>query len=104
MTLRDVVDAALTAESTEPGDEAVAELARRYAAAIDAGFDNPADVAKVGAALLSALEALHLSPRARAAAQKGLKPSGASPRTRLDELRERRARKDAAPPADAAVP
>lgn len=58
----------------------------------------------LGPKLLAALDALLLSPRARAAAQKGMKQSGKPGASRLDELRERRARKHGAPAGDAAAP
>ena len=58
----------------------------------------------LGPKLLAALDALLLSPRARAAAQKGMKQSGKPGASRLDELRERRARKHGSPTGDAATP
>jgi hypothetical protein len=95
-----VVEAVLSAEPPKPQDVAVSALALTYAREIDAG----GDLTKLGPSLLGALEALHLSPRARAAAQKGMKQSakpGASP---LDELRNRRARKHGAAAGDATTP
>jgi len=79
---------ALAARRVGAQDRAAAELALTYAAAIDAG----GDLAKIGPALLSALEALQMSPRARAAGRKagtGERPA-ANP---LDQLAARRARK-----------
>lgn len=66
-------------------DRAVAELALTYARDIDAG----ADLSKLGPALLAALEALQLSPRARKAVKIDDKPA-VNP---LDQLAERRAGK-----------
>lgn len=62
-------------------DSAAVELALKYAAELDAG----GDLVRVGPLLLSALEALQLTPRSRAA--KGGDDVGANP---LDELRARR--------------
>ena len=77
------------------------ELALSYAFAIDEG----GDLQKLGPPLLGALEALHLSPRARAAAMKGAKTNApVSSGNPLDELRDRRARKSRAAHLDAATP
>lgn len=85
-----VIASAAAADST---DAAAMELAMIYAEAIDLG----GDVAKLGPPLLAALEALHLTPRARAS-KGGTTVGGSSP---LDELRARRARRDNAPALDA---
>lgn len=95
MTLTEAVTAAVA--GIEARDQAVAELALTYARAIDAGAE---DLSKVGPALLAALEALQLSPRARKAVKTGDKPA-ANP---LDQLAARRARADRAAPVDAAAP
>lgn len=58
----------------------------------------------LGPKLLAALEALGMSPRARAAQQKGTKTGDRRTPTRLDELRAARERKHATPPRDAATP
>jgi hypothetical protein len=76
-------------------DRAVAELALTYARDIDAG----GDLAKLGPALLAALEALQLSPRARKAVKIDDKPSV----SKLDQLAERR-RARSAPALDATAP
>lgn len=92
--LRDVVATALEADPVAPLDSAVARLALTYASEIDSG----GDLAKLGPALLAALEALHMSPRARAVARRGVNGVAVPFGGELDELRERRARKD--PTAD----
>ncbi len=85
-TLADAVTAALATVKVTPADGGAVRLAGVYAAAID---DDPAQVGKLGPGLLAVLEALGMSPRARAAiAGKGVKDAPA--RNRLDELRERR--------------
>lgn len=78
-------------------DQAVRDLALTYARALD----NGGDLTKIGPALLAALEALQLSPRAR----KAVTPVAGQPRTNpLDELAAARARKGAAPDLDAGTP
>ncbi|GLI00316.1 hypothetical protein Pa4123_55920 [Phytohabitans aurantiacus] len=76
-------------------DQAAAELALTYARAIDAG----GDLTRLGPQLLTALEALMLTPRARAAALKvvggdsstpAAAPAAPAPGNPLDELRQRR--------------
>lgn len=84
--LEQAVRDALAVKPAAPEDKAVAALALEYAKQLDEG----AAAEKVGPPLLAALEALHMSPRARGAAKKGTaddKPS-ANP---LDELAARRA-------------
>lgn len=76
-------------------DRAVAELALTYARDIDGG----GDLAKLGPALLAALEALQLSPRAR----KVVKADDQPAISKLDQLAERR-RARSAPAVDAAAP
>lgn len=101
MSVRAAVDAALLVDPPDDRDQAVAALARHYADAIDTG---ECDLAKIGPALLSALEALQMSARARAVAQRGKATSERSPgQSRLDELRDRRARKNGATAVDAAA-
>jgi hypothetical protein len=92
MLLTEAVTTAVA--GVEARDQAVAELALTYARAIDAGVE---DLSKVGPALLAALEALQLSPRARKAVKIDDKP-GANP---LDELANARARKSRAETVDA---
>ena len=95
--LAKTVRAAARAVKTEPRDKAVLELAVQYAERLDrehkcadCGRGLDADLAKIGPALLQALEALQLSPRAR----KAVKTHGAAPVTNpLDQLAERRAGK-----------
>lgn len=92
------VESAAEQGGIEPRDRAVLDLALAYAKAID---DGEADLAKVGPALLAALEALRLSPRARAAAMKGgTDDKAGSP---LDQLAARRAGKGRTPTVDAAT-
>jgi hypothetical protein len=91
------VKSAVEAGGIDLRDQAAVDLALTYAAAIDdVGGECPdcgrhgADLAKLGPALLAALEALHMSPRARAAVKKAVtddKPA-ANP---LDQLADRRA-------------
>lgn len=65
-------------------------------------IEDGGDLAKLGPPLLAAMEALHLTPRARAAAKKAvtIREPAASP---LDELAGRRAGKGRAAPVDAAA-
>jgi hypothetical protein len=96
--LAQVVEEALAAQPVEARDAATAELAMTYARNIDDG----GDLAKVGPALLAALDALLMSPRARAAAKKAVtseKPA-ANP---LDQLAAARARRGQPADRDAAT-
>lgn len=78
-------------EPYKPQDKALAHLALAYAEAID----NMGDLPKLGPALLTALESLQLSPRARAIVKKGVTTNEQRPKVNpLDELRERRIRKN----------
>jgi hypothetical protein len=81
---------------TDPRDRATADLALVYAREIDDG----GDLAKLGPALLSALEALQLSPRARKAVKTDDRPAG----NPLDQLAAARARKSGTSNLDAAIP
>jgi hypothetical protein len=81
----------------EVRDQAAAELALTYARELDAGCE---DIAKIGPALLACLAALLLTPAARAAA-KGVPGASDKPKSRLDEIAERRARKSRAADLDA---
>lgn len=88
------------AEAIEGVDLAAVELAATYGKAIDEGDD----VDKIGPLLMTALESLLMTPRARAATVKGgdRDSRGSNP---LDELRARRgARVNNAPPVDSAAP
>lgn len=94
-----------------PTDVAAAELAITYAKAID--DSGPAceecgrhggDVVKAGPLLLAALDALQLTPKARAAVQKGVKDA-ANRSNPLDELRARRGARGNNPPVvDSSAP
>jgi hypothetical protein len=78
-------------------DAATRDLALTYARAID----NGGDLTKLGPALLSTLEALQLSPRAR----KAVTPIAGQPKLNpLDEIAERRRRKRDAPAVDTGTP
>jgi hypothetical protein len=109
MSVREEVEAALDHEPVSARDRATATLALTYAAAIDGhepceecGCHGCGDLAKLGPALLACLEALLMSPRARAAAKKAVTTSepAANP---LDQLAGRRARKSRAATVDPAV-
>lgn len=90
--LSGAVRATLDQFPPDPRDRAAAALALTYVSEIEMG----GDLTKLGPSLLAALEALQLTPRARAIAEKGKRNDASTgPRSRLDELRERRARKDA---------
>jgi hypothetical protein len=98
MSLVTAVRAAVKALSLAPEDQAAVQLAIRYAVAIDAG--EP--VEKCGPPLLVVLEALGMTPKARAAVKGGTSASpSASP---LDELRARRVRRNGPEDLDAAAP
>jgi hypothetical protein len=88
-------------------DTAAVRLAYGYASNLDGG----GDIIKVGPLLLSALDALGMTPRARAALVKGTSGGDdsappAAPTAipgALDQIRERRARKSRAEAVDAAT-
>jgi len=86
MSLATAVEQAISALDLSEADKAAAELATAYATRIDDG----ADLDKTGPLLFTVLEALLMTPRARAAVLKGGNRDG-STRNPLDELRERRA-------------
>lgn len=101
-TLAYAVRDALGDLETVPKDGGAVRLALVYAEAIDV---DPAQLAKLGPGLLAVLEALGMSPRSRASILgKGVAGS-APPRSRLDELRERRrARVDGTAAVDPTAP
>lgn len=82
---------AFEAEPPQDRDVPLSLLAIQYAAEIDAGVDEK-ELSKIGGALLAALEALQMSPRARALAQRGMMPSEPAKRG-LDQLRAARERR-----------
>lgn len=87
------------------GQQAADDDARaRYVDIIRAALAEHSVMSDLGPKLLAALDALGMSPRARAALQKGAKNGDRPAPSRLDELRAARARKNAAPTADAAAP
>lgn len=83
-----------------PVDLAAAGLALTVARDVDLG----ADLSKMGPVLLRVLDALQMTPKSRAVAQRGGPGEPAAARSPLDELRERRARKHGAPDMDATAP
>lgn len=88
-TLLAAVQAALGEVEKEPKEAGAVRLALVYAEQID---DDPAQLAKLGPGLLAVLESLAMTPRARAAVLgKGVAPRDNVPKSRADELRERRA-------------
>lgn len=101
MTMHDAVQRALDAEPCGERDKAVAALALLYADEIDACEEGA--LKDVGPKLLQALEALQMSPRARAIAKKGAAADGPARQSKMDELRERRARKNPGPNGTTAV-
>lgn len=98
------LEAALTdVEATlQPRDGAMVELARTLAAGIDA---YPSDMAKLAPQLANVLDALLMSPRARASVtRKGVTPDGPHLDS-VDELRQRRsARQHGTTAVDSAAP
>jgi hypothetical protein len=108
MSLREEVEAALDAEPGSNRDRGAAALALTYAARIDGdtrcedcGGPAGADLTKLGPALLTALEALGLTPRARKAVKSDGQQPAANP---LDELAARRAGLSNPQAVDAAAP
>ena len=93
---------ALAAHPPGPRDQGAVALALTYAKELDMG----GDLAKLGPALLACLDALQMTPRARAVAQRGGtgKPDEHPATTRMDELRARRAGKNGAAAMDAPAP
>jgi hypothetical protein len=94
------VTAALREMDLQASDGAARRLALQYASLLE-GASDPADIVRLGRGLLSVLESLGMTPRARAAlARKG----GVSGRNDLaaHRARRRRAREHGAPPVDSA--
>lgn len=102
MRLVDALKMAMVAAPPDARDQAAAALAVTYATEID----NGGELAKLGPGLLAALDALQMTARARAVAQKagGRGEPDVVKRGPLDELRERRARKGDAADIDPAAP
>jgi hypothetical protein len=96
MGLRESVQASVSAIA-DPQDQAAVDLALTYATDIDSG---EGDLTKLGPALLVALEALGLTPRARKAVRTSDQPA-TNP---LDQLAERRAGRGRPQAVDAAAP
>jgi hypothetical protein len=78
-------------QALDDEDAPTAQLALTYARTIDAHLELLPDL---GPKLLATLEALLLTPKAKAAAMRGVKDAQ-RPKSPLDELRARRARKSA---------
>jgi hypothetical protein len=94
--LEEAVRDSLAGVSSETADAAARLLAITYARQID----ENGDLAKLGPALLNALEALGLTPRAR----KAVKSDGQQPASPLDALAARRAGRGRPEAVDAAAP
>lgn len=89
--------------SFEPKDRAAIELARHLASQMDVEEES-APFVKLADSYLRTLESLQMTPRARALAQKGITANEPDkPQSRLDELRERRARKSRTEAVDTAT-
>lgn len=92
-SISEALEKALAALPTgvDQRDEAIAQLARVYAAALDKTTNHNV-IIRLGAELQSCLETLHLTPRARQAVKGGGDRNGkSSPLDRVrDELAERR--------------
>ena len=96
MKLSGVVRRAISDLDPSEVDKGTAELALTYARKIDDGED----LTKLGPQLLNVLEAMLMSPRSRAAIQKGMQSERAT-KSPLDELKaKRRARRDRAASVD----
>lgn len=96
------VAAAVEAAPLAERDGALVALADAYASDLDLG----GDLAKLGPGFLRVLDALQMTPKSRAVAQRG-GASGEQPQQQRDELRElrdRRARKRDAPAVDSPAP
>lgn len=99
-TLAETLQKSLEGLDLLPRDDAAVRLAKHYATLLDGG----ADAVKMGPAYLACLEALGMTPRARAAiAGKGVAPGGTGDNP-LDRLRARRVRPDGAKAMDPAAP
>lgn len=108
MSLRESLHRGLNAAKVAEQDQPLADLALTYADSLDDTKGecetcgrHGGDLSKLGPALLVALEALHMSPRARAAVKKAVtddKPA-ANPLDQLSERRSRRGRTEDLDPA-----
>lgn len=106
--LTQVIRDAMGSTALDPRDAAAFELALVYARRLDGSVrcgdcgGKMDDLTKLGPALLAVLEALQLSPRARAAAKKAVTDvSGAGA---LDQLAARRSGRSRAPGVDTSAP
>src|ERR1700743_1131411 len=97
ISMSEVFRAALTSVSPDARDAAAARLADTYCREIDMG----GDLAKLGPPLLAALEALQMTPRARAVAQRGGRGEPEPVADPINELGLRRARKSRTADLDA---
>lgn len=86
-TLADSLQKSLAVLELTEKDEAAVRLATEYATQLDAG----ADAVKMGPAYLACLEALGMTPRARAAITGRGDPTSGPGTRPLDQLRAKRA-------------
>ncbi len=98
MTFVESLTQSLAGITVADQDKVMVELAHRYARALDADGDP----IKLGPLLQSCLETLLMSPRARATVLKGGARDNRAV-NKLDELRERRARRNGAEDLDSAT-
>jgi hypothetical protein len=89
-TVTQALRASLAAAGRRAEDSAAERLALRYAELLDT---DPEALPKVGPALLSVLDALLLTPRARARGRGQVSDGRQPPASPLDELRARRERR-----------
>lgn len=85
--LTPAVEETISALQLGPGDQAAAQIARRYATVIDAAREPAYALRWLGPLLLDSLSALHATPAARAKPAKGPKVPERSGPSRLDQLR-----------------
>ncbi|MEK9810685.1 MAG: hypothetical protein VW362_09580, partial [Candidatus Nanopelagicales bacterium] len=85
------LESALSALDTQPEDAAAVELAREYAIVIDTDKDS---LWRIGPRFLDVLASLGMTPKARADFMADEEPE-AQPESPLDELRARRAQREA---------
>jgi hypothetical protein len=97
-TLRTALDASLKAAHPRPQDAAAVRLARQYAEQLDAAAgrecdecDRSVDITRLGAVMLAVLDALGLTPAARAKQTGAAAAAAPPPASPLDELKGRRA-------------
>jgi len=99
--LKDALEEALGEMKFGVRDKAAVELAKNLAGQMDVEEDSTL-LLKLGDLYLKTLEALQMTPRARAMAQKGV-PVNDKPASSLDQLAAARARKSGAAIVDASA-